>query len=274
MRLALSPHAIKAVPTVVAIARWREGLARSAAARASRQLVRSLARDVAATVWPFARWRETWQVSGQGGELQATWLTGSLARAATDKPTCNQNCNQQRNHSCNRNRAHKCKDNCEQNLQPQLQLQPQPATTTTTTTAATVETTTATIATATTATSTRSLAAVRQDATQMHATERYYPHLRRSVAAVPHQLPPALNQRPLSECGASVQCFIGSLARCHGQAPLHNPYATRSDKMLLQSSCSCARRLLQYVKMPHKCMQRNVTTCNGAAQLLQCLISC
>ena len=41
-----------------------------------------------------------------------------------------------------------------------------------------------------------------------------------------------------------------------------------------KSSCSCARRLLQYVKMPHKCMQRNVTTCNCAAQLLQCLMSC
>ena len=57
--------------------RWRE----------TWQLVRSLARDLAATVWPFACWRETWQVSGQGGELQATWLTGSLARAATDKST-------------------------------------------------------------------------------------------------------------------------------------------------------------------------------------------
>ena len=72
--------------------------------------------------------------------------------------------------------------------------------------------------------------------------ERYNVQRRRSVAAVPDQLPRTLNQRPLSECGASAQCFIRSLARCHGQAPLHNPYATRSDKMRRRATCTVCLR--------------------------------
>jgi hypothetical protein len=78
----------------------------------------------------------------------------------------------------------------------------------------------------------------------MDATERNNVQRRRSVAAVVDQLPRTLNQRPLSECGASAQCFIRSLARCHGQAPVHNPCATRSNKMLSLCSCSCSCRLV------------------------------
>ena len=103
----------------------------------------------------------------------------------------------------------------------------------------------------------------------MHATERNNVQRRRSVAAVPDQLPRTLNQRPLSECGASAQCFIRSLARCHGQAPLHNPYATRSDKMLSLCSCSCARHLVQYVKMPH-----TFNACNGTLPRATAPLSC
>ena len=94
---------------------------------------------------PFVRLRETWQLvrSLARGVLQASWLSGSVVRAATDKRACNQNCNQQFNHSCNRHHDRNCKDNCDQQLQPQLQAHPQAAITTRTTTA-TVETTTAT----------------------------------------------------------------------------------------------------------------------------------